>query len=465
MGVLLDIQDWLVFGGRLHPLIVHLPIGVLLLAALLEMLSRTKRFSHLQSLLSFVWLTGAVTAVVACVAGFLLAEESGYDEDVLFYHQWLGIAVAVFSTLFVITSTRRVLKPSLRVAISVVIILLLSMAGHFGGTLTHGEEFLNEPLMTALGKVSQPPAKIKRKPITNIAEATVYTDLITPILEEKCYKCHSASKKKGKLRLDTYELMLKGGEHGNSMVMGDAARSELYKRLILPVEDKKRMPPKGKAQLKASEIELIHWWIQQGQGSSVKRVGEIAQTDPIKNLLVNFVQQEEVTQEFESELPEVSVGEVSEELLKPLRYIGLSVNKFSPDQPFLTINCVNVEHFSDDQIKLLLPIKDQVIWLKAGNTKLTDKAMKTIGQMKNLSRLSLEYTTISDLGLSALNQLSNLRYLNLVGTQVSSASMKQLSLMKKLHSVYLWKTRYDKQSALELSKLLNGAEVNVGNVE
>lgn len=465
MGILLDMQDWFIFGGRLHPLIVHLPIGILLLAAVLEMLTLIKRFNYLRSLLSFVWLIGSLTSIAACIAGFLLADESGYDENVLFYHQWLGVAVAVFSLLFYAATYLKTLKPSIRIIASLVVVMLLSLAGHFGGTLTHGEEFLNEPLMTALGHTTDNVAKVDRKPITNIDEAVVYADLVEPILEEKCYKCHSASKKKGKLRLDAYTLMMKGGESGPAIVAGDAERSELYKRLLLPVEDKKRMPPKGKAQLKASEIELIHWWIQHGEGSAVKHVREIAQNDANKEMLVSFVHETEVIPEFESELPQATVAEAKEAFLKPLRDIGLSVSKFSPDQPFLTVNCVNVENFDDAKLKLLLPIKEQIIWFKAGNTKITDDAMAVITQMTNLSRLSLENNTISDKGLTSLHRLENLRYINLVGTQVSAASINDLASIKKLRSVYLWKTRYDKQSASRLGALLLDAEVNIGNLE
>jgi hypothetical protein len=65
--------------------------------------------------------------------------------------------------------------------------------GHYGGNLTHGEEFLTKPLYAIISSES---GKSERKPITNIEEALVYQDLVEPILEEKCYRCHSATNKK-----------------------------------------------------------------------------------------------------------------------------------------------------------------------------------------------------------------------------------------------------------------------------
>ena len=87
---------------------------------------------------------------------------------------------------------------------------------------------------------------------------------IQPILEGACLKCHNAEKAKGKLRLDTREEAIKGGENGPDIVPRASGKSVLIQFTARLVEDSE-MPPRGKGDaLTPQQIGLLRAWIDQG---------------------------------------------------------------------------------------------------------------------------------------------------------------------------------------------------------
>src|SRR5437667_12719892 len=74
---------------------------------------------------------------------------------------------------------------------------------------------------------------------------------IQPILQQNCIKCHGPEKQKGKLRLDSKEAAFKGGKDGLVLTAGDAEKSELYRRIILPKSNEDVMPNEGEPLSKA----------------------------------------------------------------------------------------------------------------------------------------------------------------------------------------------------------------------
>src|SRR6266446_352694 len=86
---------------------------------------------------------------------------------------------------------------------------------------------------------------------------------IQPILQQSCVKCHGPEKQKGKLRLDSKEGAFKGGKDGVVIIAGDAEKSELYRRIILPKGNDDVMPNEGEPLTKA-QTDLFRDWINQG---------------------------------------------------------------------------------------------------------------------------------------------------------------------------------------------------------
>jgi hypothetical protein len=89
-----------------------------------------------------------------------------------------------------------------------------------------------------------------------------------PIIEKSCVNCHGAEKQKGKLRLDSKEAWLKGGENGKMVEPGAPEKSDVVKMIKYTFDDSDyHMPPpkKGKeTKLSADQVKIIEEWIKAG---------------------------------------------------------------------------------------------------------------------------------------------------------------------------------------------------------
>jgi uncharacterized membrane protein len=107
------------------------------------------------------------------------------------------------------------------------------------------------------------------------AQAVDFEKEILPIFKERCFDCHSKEhadpksgkmkKPKGKFRMDSAELLMKGGEEGKNIVVGKPEESTVYTSVCLPDSDDKAMPPEGKGErLTKAQQDLIKAWIADG---------------------------------------------------------------------------------------------------------------------------------------------------------------------------------------------------------
>ena len=90
--MLLNIET---FFGRLHPLVVHLPIGFLLLGVFLSLLSLKEKYKAVFTAVPVTLLVGSITALFACVTGYVLSLKSDFDGEMLDNHMWAGIFTTV----------------------------------------------------------------------------------------------------------------------------------------------------------------------------------------------------------------------------------------------------------------------------------------------------------------------------------------------------------------------------------
>jgi uncharacterized membrane protein len=118
------------------------------------------------------------------------------------------------------------------------------------------------------------PAPTTPAPTAGGGDKLVFQDVIMPIFEAKCNKCHNEAKSKGDLRMDTFEMVMKGGKNGgekkNNIVPGKPDESLTIQTIILPVDDDDHMPPEGKDQLTPAEIAAIRYWVQAGASATQK---------------------------------------------------------------------------------------------------------------------------------------------------------------------------------------------------
>src|SRR5687768_538203 len=99
------------FFGRFHPLVVHLPIGILLIAFLFEAFSLLKGYKKLRIAVQPSLLLGTLSAVLSVISGLFLSREGGYEDDLLNAHRNAGIATALFSVLlYFLRKNSRILK-------------------------------------------------------------------------------------------------------------------------------------------------------------------------------------------------------------------------------------------------------------------------------------------------------------------------------------------------------------------
>lgn len=446
------LENIIEFIGRFHPVLVHLPIGVLLVAALFQWLSRNEKYQSLSSAVSIALFWGMISAILSCISGYLLSNSGDYDLDLISNHQWFGIAVANISILAYGLNRRN--KDSIWV--TGLMVLLIIITGHLGGSITHGSDYLLKAFSSDGGDVTA-----KRVPIPDISKAQAYNDVIRPILTAKCYKCHGADKQKGKLRLDMPDLILKGGKGGAVIVGGNADESEMIKRILLAKDNDDHMPPLEQPQLTKSELELLHWWVSSGADFN-KKVNALVQTDKIKPVLF-ALQSEEVKEELKiSDVPVESVEIAEQGTFKKIQERGIALTAVAQNSNYLSANFVAVEALTEKDLQLLDPIRKQLIWLKLGDSNLNDKMLESISDLSSLTRLSLERTLITDQGIGQLKNLNNLQYLNLIGTKVSAKGLEQLKGLKELRQIFLFQTLIQPSEADQLKKLFPKAMIDMG---
>lgn len=425
VSFLLSITD---FIGHLHPVLVHLPIGILLLAGLFHLLALKPKYASLHGATSIALFWGMFSAILSCISGYLLSQSGDYDEELVNTHKWFAIATASISLIAYLFN--RWENEFAKWAILLMIPLII-ITGHLGGSLTHGSDYLTK----GFSKEEDSTGK-EIKPIADVQEANVYADIVQPIFESKCYGCHNKSKKKGGLRLDEPAFILKGGKDGEVIKPGNAQESDMMRRLLLPRNEEDHMPPKEKPQLKDNEIALLHWWITTG-ATFDKKTKDLEQPEKIKPVLLAL--QKEVKKVL-LDLPQTPVDKADERAIQKLKDSGIIVFPVARNSNYLKANFVTVDSITYDDIVLLLPIKKQLVWLDLSQKNIPDSLLTPIAQLTNLTRLQLDNTPITDKGLVALQPLVNLQYLNLVGTKVTAQGVIQLKALQKLQALYLYKT-------------------------
>ena len=145
-------------------------------------------------------------------------------------------------------------------------VALVSWTGYRGGQLAHGENHLTEHMPNPLRTWFGLPATAKVAAETD--PSTFYAARIAPIFASRCTLCHGSSKQRGKLRLDNYASIKRGGKDGPVIEPGNAARSELVRRISLPPTAEDFMPAEGKPPLDEAQIELIKLWINAGASAT-----------------------------------------------------------------------------------------------------------------------------------------------------------------------------------------------------
>jgi uncharacterized membrane protein/mono/diheme cytochrome c family protein len=451
--------------GNLHPAIVHLPIGILILAVLLEWLILFRRFHAGAPLIPLITAIGAISAVLACVTGLLLESSGEYNGAAVDRHKWAGLISALIATVYHVLRRQGGWLDAIPNRArwgSLLIFASVTVTGHWGGDLTHGSGFVWKGF-DSNGSDAAENTFTEFKPVANVLEAKVYPDLVAQVMQAKCVSCHGAAKQKGGLRLDDPSYILRGGKNGVVIKPGSTTNSELFKRLLLPPEDEYHMPPKEKPQLSTQDRTLIEWWISKGADFK-KTVKEIGIDDSTLALLKVYEagQKTSVQHNFERLLPEDDVPDADPVLLEKLRAQGIVILQIDPSKGYLMANLMNTSRPVDSLLMEMESLSRQLVWLKLSGTDLSDDGCRVISKFNQLIRLQIDQTRITDAGLSALVSLAKLEKLNLAGDRITLQGIRQLKSLTALKSLNIWKTGLAAADQTEVFNILSGVKIDTG---
>lgn len=470
-------MDLIQFFGRFHVLVLHLPIGILMLAAGMEMHSLFKKTPR-HSTFNWVWFWGTVSAAAACVLGWMLSQGEGYTPEAIFIHRSFGISVVVIGCICwyyfknVNSNKTTTLHQTVGYSLAAIQLLVLFSTGHYGANMTHGETYLVDKapniVRVSLGFPEHPKP---RPPIKNLADADVYLDVVQPMLQSRCTSCHNEHKQKGKLNLATLDGLTKGGRSGHTIVAGNANESELYQRITLDHSDKKFMPAEGKTPFSDEQVNIIKWWIDNKAPFS-GTVTSLALSKKDKKNLHQFLGIYDQTSV--ASLPKIEA--ISQAQKNKLRDLGFVVKEVSQTLPYLDLNLtISGNPLTDEIITELSKIKSHIVWLNLAGTKVTPSQLTTIASFENLMRLKLENNQLSNDDISVLIKLNKLTYLNLYGNPVDDDILTLVNDFPALKKLYLSNTKvtpeavnsFNQRSELNVnyvaydkSKVLSQSEIN-----
>ena len=434
------------FLGRFHPLLVHLPIGFLILAILIEIYCSIFKIRINPSIINFTWFVAFFSSVLTTILGLLIAETGHYIDENLFMHKIFGLSLtgitfiswflrlSIFSNLF---------SSSLKTLSNVIIVVLLTLTGHYGGNLTHGETYL----------VDYAPEQIKELVVNKnknieleIDSVKIYNDLIQPIFNQKCVSCHNKEISRGNLNMDSYSNLLKGGSSGNPINKSDPRKSLLIKRITMPTSELKYMPPDGEP-VSFDEIKTLIWWINNFDKSN-ENLASLKVEDDIKESLeilysLNFKEK----QWFEK----IVVEKLDESLIQNIDNTTFQIKYISDDKKFLSVKYLK-KNASINDIEKLQKISSNITYLTAKSSNLSNDIIKSISNFKNIVKLEIQDNNIDDESIEILQSLNNLEILNIHNTKITNRAIESLKNFKNLKRAYVWGTSISKNEVDDFNK-------------
>jgi uncharacterized membrane protein len=517
----------LTLASKFHPIILHLPIGLLMGAAVLELCNGPLR-RHDAALTLLLWLA-FIGGIKAVIAGYLLSVGGGYASEVLGLHLWTGISVPILTFLTLLAKLHHqqkqpLMSSSLYRAPLFTTVAAVIVAGHFGGTMTHGD-VLDDVKKFVKGTTLQSGTK------STVSKQSIYEAVIAPLMESKCVSCHGTAKQKGDLQLHTHAAMLLSGESGKpAFFPGKSEKSESIVRLLLPKDHEEHMPPENKEQVTPDELAVLQWWVEEGaspdmalndpavpqniqekialivKASADKPAGAQGETGaagpaaaagpvpappapaapapaaPAVSPAPAAPAPAPAPAAAPAPAPVPAVAPAPAPAPKPApapapaapapdmapvqaleKELGVAILPLAQNDPSLSFNCVNVaDKFGDAELAKFAPLAERLAELNLSRSKVTDAGLASLSGMKNLKKLHLPNTAITDAGLDSLLGLTKLEYLNLFNTKITDAGLTKLEKLANLKRLFVWQTGATKPAAEALHAKLPNVVINLG---
>lgn len=418
--------------GRFHPILVHLPIGILVFGVLLIFLSKKQDKTFLPAI-QLAFLLGSIGGILACISGFLQYQFEGFSWDTVQFHLIFGVLTTVAGFIFY-GKSKKTSDPEKLKWSSTTLIGALLFTGHLGGTITHGEgyftEVMPENLQSLFGGAPSSAAPLTL-PEVGWEELAYYEEVVQPILNSNCQSCHNPRNKKGGLDLSSKEALLKGGENGPVIDPHEFLKSSLVSRMELPLDHEDHMPPSEKRQPKKEELQLLRLWLENEASFDLK----LGAAKPEMKWLEPFFQREEI-----AFYPTVTLSPIAEDTIAQLRKKGFYVEPIAQGSSLLKVSCINFPDFQDQNLGDLVSIQVNLVYLDLGETQVTDQVLTKLKDFPHVTVLKLSHTQINGANLESLKSLKNLKSLYLNGTSITQTDLEKLDQLPLLEKVFAYET-------------------------
>ncbi len=429
--------------GRLHPLLLHLPIGFAVFTVIIYIFKRDIEASTFKIIIKLLFTITALSTAIVAILGFFLSKEGGFDADLLLFHKVTGVLVSFSAYILLIFQEK--IKLFTKSYGSLGLLGILAIAGHFGANITHGENYLLEAFIP------------KKQPKIFSENNTIYEAAIGPIFEAKCISCHNDNKIKGELNMSNISKLLKGGKHGAILIAGDALKSHMSQRINLAPEEKEHMPPANKPQLTVEEISLITAWINEGADfkKSIKNYLASSKTKQLALKMVNF----KATQKPEKVY---TYSFASESTLKEVNTPFCSVFQLGSNSPALQADFYVGKKFEKKTLENLNKVSEQLVILNLAKMPVNDEDLAIISKFTHLEKLNLNQTNITGKGIEQLKNCKSLNTISLAGTKISQENLAKILNISSLKEVFVWNTAIDENALTVLSKQFPKISFNDG---
>ena len=442
------------FIGKLHPILVHLPIGIFILGLLMEFLYKTPKFNFIENSIKFILLIGIITAMLSLLSGYLLSLNGSNDGSDLELHKWIAIVTTALFVLYYFTRDRFIDNKLIHSSSVVTLFVMLTLTGHFGGNLTHGSGYLS---FNPKKSKSDTLALVK---IENIEEAILYKDLIQHTLNQKCVQCHGEERQKGKLRLDNQEWILAGGKNGKVINTSNLEKSELVNRLFLDMNDELHMPPKEKDQLTDFEKTLLSWWVNSGAYFD-KKVVDLKPDDKTLKAL-NAFKEKYTSKNKEIIIVRPEISKISDDEKRELEKAGWVISPVSLKDNHIRVTGFNLEIPLNEALTLLNKHNKHVIELKLSYAGIKSTDIKSIAAFSELEKLWLDHNKLDNKFFAELSSLTKLNYINLIETGITDIGLRTVLKISSLKVVYTNKIGITNEQMNELRNNFKNIKFNFG---
>jgi len=431
----IELPAWLQVAGRMHPMVLHVPIGILILLFVFMMLRNTFTKKQFRRIILVSLVMASLSAAVTALFGFFLSIGGDYGADTLQQHKFSGVALSIFAFFLLVWYNAVKKNEIVFYSATIFTIMLLVFAGHTGSVLTHGENFVFEPVSN------------RSKEALTVENASLYQLAVMPVLEKKCFSCHNESKAKGKLIMTDVEKFKMGGKNGKAWREGNPDSSRMIQYVHLPLDHDNHMPPDGKPQLTPFEISLLEAWIQSGADFE-KKFNDFGEADTLRLLATSLINAIGKTPEVETYKFKAASSDVIKKMNTPFR----TVFPLYQNSPALQADFFVKESFSINSLEEMKEIKDQLVVLNLSKMPVADADLKIISQFSNLEKLNLNFTSIKGDGLASLKSLEHLESISLSGNPITREALNPLLSIPALTEVFIWNTSINENEIADLQK-------------